>query len=145
MDFNRIRKKLLNCKKYLDKIKSLLDKTPEDLEKDLDLQLISERIFEILSQTVLDICTHIIAESNEGPPESYADCMKKLGVLGVIKPETATTATGLVKMRNVVVHQYGDINYKLLLDGLREIYRDFPQIEKEILNWIHSKESNNKK
>ena len=140
MEFERIREKFLNSKKYLNRVKSLLKKKAEELENDLDLQLISERSFEILSQTLLDICSHIIANSIEGPPESYADCMKKLGQLEIIQKETAQKMTELVKMRNIIVHQYGTISYKLLLDGLDELYQDFPQFEREILSWIQSKE-----
>ncbi|MFW9989012.1 MAG: DUF86 domain-containing protein [Candidatus Odinarchaeota archaeon] len=141
MELDRIREKFLTSKKYLNKLKTIIAESHENLENNLDLQLISERIFEVLSQLFLDICTHIISNSSEDPPESYTDCMKKLGKIGVIQPKTTEKTISLIKMRNIIVHQYGDINYRLLLEGLRELDKDFPQFEKEILEWIESKEN----
>ena len=140
IDSSWLREKFLSSKKYWSKLEDIISKTSDDLDKDLDLQLVAERIFEILSQIILDICTHIIAHIRESPPQTYADCMKKLGDLGIISPQTAEKATSLAKMRNIVVHQYGKINYKLLFDGLCELHQDFPQLQKEVLRWIDSQE-----
>ena len=137
-----IREKLLSSKKYWSKLKEIISKTPEDLEKDLDLQLKAERIFEILSQILLDICTHIIARTNEPPPKTYSDCMKKLGEFGIITPRTAEKITQLVKMRNFIVHQYGKINYQFLFKGLCDLNEDFPQFQEEILKWVDTNEKN---
>jgi len=140
IDSTWLREKFLSNKKYWSKLEDIISKTSDELDKDLDLQLVSERIFEILSQIVLVICTHIIAHLKESPPQTYADCMKKLGDLGIISPQTAEKATSLVKMRNIVVHQYGKINYKLLFEGLHELHQNFPQFQKEVLRWIDSQE-----
>ena len=145
IDFFWIREKLLSSKKYWPKLEDLIIKTPDDFETDIDLQLKGERIFEILGQIILDICTHIIANSKEPPPQTYSDCMKKLGKLDVITPQTAEKITSLVKMRNIIVHQYDTINYHLLFDGLCELHKDFLQFQEEILTWIDSHENNEKK
>jgi uncharacterized protein YutE (UPF0331/DUF86 family) len=100
----------------------------------------AERIFEILSQIILDICTHIIAHEKNSPPETYADCMKKLGDLKVISRQTQEISISLVKMRNIIVHQYGKINYKLLFEGLRELHEYFPKYQDEVLAWVNSQE-----
>ncbi len=137
-----IREKLLSSKKYWSILEEIILKTSEDLEMDIDLQLKAERIFEILCQILLDICTHIIAHTREPPPQTYSDCMKKLGNLGVITAQTAEKATSLVKMRNIVVHQYDNINYRLLFKGLCKLFEDFPLFQEEILTWIDSQEKN---
>ena len=144
-DFERIREKFLRSKKYWNKLRGMITKTSEEIERDFDSQLISERLFEVLSQTLLDICTHIIAQSNEETPQSYSDCMKKLEKLGVIKLETSEKLVSLIKMRNIIVHQYGEINYQFLYEGLRELYEAFPIFEEEILEWIELKVSENHK
>ena len=140
-----IREKLLSSKIYVVKLEEIISKTPDDLVRNIDLQLKAERIFEILSQTILDICTHIIAHSKEPPPQTYSDCMKKLGKLGAITPQIVEETTSLVKMRNIIVHQYSNINYNLLFEGLCELHEDFPQFQHEILEWIDSQENNEKK
>ncbi len=145
INFSWIREKLLSSKKYWPILEEIIIATSNDLETDIDLQLKGERIFEILGQIILDICTHIIAHSKEPPPQTYYDCMKKLGILDVITTQTAEKTISLVKMRNIVVHQYDNINYHLLFDALGELHKDFPQFQEEILTWIDSQENNEKK
>ena len=142
IDFLWIREKLLSSKKYWPKLMEIISKTCDVLENDVDLQLKAERIFEIFSQILLDICTHIIAHSKEPPPQTYSKCMEKLGKLGIIKPKTVEKATSLIKMRNFIVHQYSNIDYNILFEGLRELHKDFPQFQEEILIWIDSQNKN---
>ena len=66
--------------------------------------------------------------------------MKKLSNIGVISEQTGELAISLVKMRNIVVHQYGKINYNLLFEGLRELSEGFPVYQDEVLKWIESQD-----
>ncbi|HEY0087693.1 MAG TPA: HepT-like ribonuclease domain-containing protein [Candidatus Lokiarchaeia archaeon] len=136
----RLREKFLFSKKYMSKLNDIILEPSENLKTDLDLQLKAERIFEILSHIILDTCTHIIAHSKEPPPETYADCIKKLERIGIISAHTTEKVISLVKMRNIVVHQYGKINYDLLFKGLSELHQYFPQYQNEILIWISNQE-----
>lgn len=52
---------------------------------DLEHQLQAERLFEILAQIMLDVCTHIVANSNLSAPGSYADSMRKLVDLKIVE------------------------------------------------------------
>ena len=144
-----LREKLLFSKTEMSKLKEIISEPSENLKTDLDLQLKAERIFEILSQIILDTCTHIIAHSKDtSPPQTYADCIKKLEQLGIVSSHTAEKGISLVKMRNIVVHQYGNINYDLLFTGLSELHQYFPKYQKEILIWItnlEKEEDKNKK
>lgn len=140
IDATWVREKFLSTKKYWSKLNDIISKTSDDLESDLDLQLKAERIFEILIQIILDICTHIIANMKESPPQTYAECMKKLSNIGVISEQTGELAISLVKMRNIVVHQYGKINYNLLFEGLRELSEGFPIYQDEVLKWVESQD-----
>ncbi len=140
IDATWVREKFLSSKKYWTKLSDIISKTSDDLESDLDLQLTAERIFEILTLLILDICTHIIAHVKESPPQTYAECMKKLSNIGVISEETVELATSLVKMRNIVVTQYGKINYNLLFEGLRELSEGFPVYQDEVLKWVESQD-----
>ncbi|MHA1726543.1 MAG: HepT-like ribonuclease domain-containing protein [Promethearchaeota archaeon] len=79
-----IKEKFLSRKKYFIKLNEIINQnTSIDLENDLDLQLKAERIFEILTQTLLNIYTHIIAHLDEIPPKSYSECLLKIGKIGM--------------------------------------------------------------
>jgi len=102
----------------------------------LDLQLQAERLFEVLSQIILDVCTHIIANSNIQAPKSYSECITKLSELNIIPKEKVSTFSSLIKMRHLVVHQYSDISYNTLYDALNSLIHDFKDYQTLILSWL---------
>ena len=134
-----IEEKLNNSKKYLNSLNSLLDNPEETFLSDLDLQLKGERLFEVLAQIMLDICTHIVANSDIETPASYADCLKALEKLGLFSKETSTTFISIVKMRNLIVHQYGIVDYQMLFNSLKKLEKDFSLFQNGILEWLKKK------
>ena len=89
MDFTWIRDKFLQIKKYWKILEKITSTDASSLETDIDLQLKAERLFEVFSQLILDICTHIVSKINEPPPPTYSDCMKTLFKIKVITSEMA--------------------------------------------------------
>lgn len=100
-----------------------------------------ERNFHVAIECILDIGNHIIAEKGFETPESNEDVIRILGEEGVITPEFADRIKGLAGFRNILVHEYTGIDYRLLydyllhrLDDLREFARNisvFLEKEKE--------------
>lgn len=134
-----IEEKLNNSRKYLKSLRKLLDNPEETFLSDLDMQLKGERLFEVLVQIMLDICTHIVANSDIETPASYADCLKALETLGLFSKEITTTFISLVKMRNLIVHQYGIIDYQMLFNSLKKLVKDFLLFQNGILEWSKKK------
>lgn len=66
--------------------------------------------------------------------------MKKLHSLNIISEDSAYEIASMIKMRNIIVHQYGKIDYYLLLEGLRNIKNDYLEFQRQILNWIKTLE-----
>ncbi len=66
--------------------------------------------------------------------------MLKLYDLGILGSGLAEKGVSMIKMRNIIVHQYGNIDYELLFEGLNELSKEFIQIQKEIMHWIETKE-----
>ena len=134
-----IEEKLNNSKKYLNSLKKLLDNPDETFLSDLDMQLKGERLFEVLAQIMLDICTHIVANADIETPASYADCLKALEKLGIFSKEISMTFISIVKMRNLIVHQYGIIDYQMLFSSLKKLEKDFLLFQNGILEWLEKK------
>lgn len=131
-----IESKLDASKRYVGRLNALLNESEEIFLEDFDLQLKGERIFEVLAKLMLDICTHIVANSDAESPQSYADCMRALAKLGIFDEQTATKFVALVKMRNLIVHQYGSIDYHVLFRSLKTLNEDFSRFQTEILGWL---------
>jgi uncharacterized protein YutE (UPF0331/DUF86 family) len=131
-----LKEKLVYSKKYIERLKRIIEISEKEFLDDFSLQLESERIFEVISQLMLDICTHIIAHSSETPPSTYSDCMNKLVDIGVIKEEDSNNFINIIKMRNLLVHQYGIINLEILFTSLKMLDSDFEKFKATILSWM---------
>ena len=94
-----IKEKLASSKKYLEALKVIQEKPKTEFIEDLPIQLQAERLFEILTLIMLDICTHIVANSSELPPESYSDCMVALTRLNVLNSDDSVQFVKIIKMR----------------------------------------------
>lgn len=137
---NYIRDQFVISKQYLEKAQELAEIPQKKFMDDFSLRLQAERVFEVLIQIMLDICTHIVAKSNIPSPESYADCINKLFKLGIIG-EKCKRYKDAVKMRNVIIHRYSTIDYEIVHEGLKQIIDDFKEYQQEILHWLNSTET----
>ncbi len=137
-DKNRILGKFETAKRYLQKSKEIQDYELKRFLSDFDLQLKGERVLEVLSQIMLDVCTHIVANSDSETPLTYSDCMKILARLQIISENSAEKYARLIKMRNLIAHQYSRVDNQLLYEGLKQLQVDFIQFQKAILLWLKS-------
>lgn len=80
-------------------------------------------------QIVIDIACHIVSKYNLGNPESYSDCIALLAEHKYIDRALAEKLTGMVGLRDILVHHYVVIEverlYNLLtrIDDLRQFAR----------------------
>ena len=77
MEINKlkIKDKFKKSKDYIVLIENIFKQDLDSFLVSFDNQVKAERSFEVLTQIMLDICTHIVASSDISPPTSYADCM----------------------------------------------------------------------
>lgn len=136
-----IKEKLASSKKYLEALKAIQETPKSEFLENLSVQLQAERLFEILTLVMLDICTHIVANSTELPPESYSDCIVTLAKLNVISSDNSEKFVRIIKMRNIIVHQYGQVDLELLHKGIQMLDKDFLTFKEEVIKWLSSKES----
>lgn len=80
-----------------------------------------ERNLHVAIECILDIGNHIIAEKGFKTPEDNNDIIRILGEEGVITSDFARKIKGIVGFRNILIHEYTEIDYKLLYNYL--IYR----------------------
>lgn len=132
----KIKEKFSRSKDYISLINKILESSEDDFIRNFENQVIAERSFEVLTQIMLDICTHIIAMSQTTSPTSYSDCMTKLGKINILNEERSLKYSTLIKMRNVIVHQYDTINLSMLYESLSDLLIDFDNFKKEILEWL---------
>ena len=93
-------------------------------------QRMTERALQVMVEIVIDIAERIIAVQNAGPAASATEAIEKLVELDVLK--SAKPYINMVRFRNLIVHQYEEIDPEILYNLARNQLEDFRQFRNEI-------------
>jgi uncharacterized protein YutE (UPF0331/DUF86 family) len=94
------------------------------------LQRMTERALQTMIEIVIDVAERIIALKGAGPVASASESMERLAELGVIK--SASLYADMVRFRNLIVHQYEQIDPRILYRLATEKLDDFRRFRDEI-------------
>lgn len=87
-------------------------------KKDMERRWALERGLQVAIQCVIDIGTHILAGSGDTGIEDYAGTIERLGERGVIPKTFAKSIAPMAGFRNILVHEYAEVDinevYKVL-------------------------------
>ena len=92
----------------------------------------AERYLQLAIQCVLDIGNHILADRKLREPEEYRDIVKTLGDHSLISPDLTERLIPLVGLRNILVHDYLDIDRPRLYDALQAELEDLEEFAKQV-------------
>ncbi len=90
---------------------------------------------QLLAQTCADVALHILAASGTAAPETYAEALSALGAEGVVPGDLAARLAAAVRLRNILVHAYLDIDHGRLFDELGWI-EDAAEFARVIDTWL---------
>lgn len=130
-----VQRRLRLLEGYLSKLRLIRSRiTLDSFLEDSDTQDIVERNLHLAIESVLDIGQHIIASSGWRPAEDYASIFKILERHGVISKALLKRVQGMAGFRNLLVHEYAEIDhfqvFQVLqdhLDDLVELARAYQQ------------------
>jgi uncharacterized protein YutE (UPF0331/DUF86 family) len=90
-------------------------------------------------QIIIDITCHIVAQKNLGTPNNYSDCVSLLVSNNLLNENLAQKITGMIGLRNLIIHEYGIIDVKKLYDYLDHLddISDFIHTVRETLKTMH--------
>jgi uncharacterized protein YutE (UPF0331/DUF86 family) len=121
---------------------ALLDKHLFELQKHLKeislatfrndwaLRAMTERALQVMVEIVIDVAERIIALNNAGPVATSAEAMERLVALGVLK--SSRPYADMLKFRNILVHQYEEIDPELIYAIATSRLDNFRQFRDEI-------------
>jgi uncharacterized protein YutE (UPF0331/DUF86 family) len=127
MQSDVINRKLESLRHCLARLKSKMPLTYEVLSTDYDLQDIMSVNLERTVQICVDIAAHVLSETEVPPPSTMAEGFERLAELKVIEPSLAGRMRKAVALRNILVHDYTDINWAIILAIITHDLEDFVQ------------------
>jgi len=139
IDERTIRKKLQDLLRYTAKLKKLKRYSLKEISEDLEKTWAIEHGLQLAIQVIMDIGNHILAAIGEYEIEDYTDIIDKLGEREVISPEFAEKIRGMAGFRNILIHEYTDVDISEVHEIVQNRLEDFEQFAKFIDEYLEKK------
>lgn len=131
-------------------IRSRLDVIRENIELLLQLKGMSENqlasdpwklntakyCLQVSIEAVTDICKYLISQAQAGMPKRNRDLPILLSKIGVLPKEFAERVSGMIGVRNVLVHGYLEVNLERVRDIIQHDLGDFDEFAKHIVEYL---------
>ncbi len=86
-------------------------------------------------EACVDVAQHICATQGWGPPRDNGDAFAVLGRHRVLEPELASRMRQAAGFRNVLVHEYVEVDDEVVLDRLSDP-SDLERFGRVIVRWL---------
>ncbi len=113
-----VRRRLRAMERSLRILRTLHARGREAFLSDEVVQDRAERHAQLLAQACADIALHILAGTGSSAPETYAEALSGLAGAGVIPTPLGARLAAAVRLRNILVHGYLDVDHGRLFDEL---------------------------
>jgi len=136
IDSDLVRRKLARLNMYLDKLKPIADTTFDEYISDFYKKTSTERLIQIIVECASDINSHVVLESGQRPPEDYASSFIRAAEVGLINHELASKLKGSGGMRNIIVHEYMDIDDRKVYEILPIAISDYKEYIRQVDDFL---------
>lgn len=96
-----------------------------------------ERLFQLIVDTAVDINTHIIIESEFHVPHDYQSTFITLGEHRILPMDFALKIAPSVGLRNLVVHKYGRVDVKRMVDDIKNEISQYQEYLGYMKDFLH--------
>ncbi len=133
-----IRRKLSRLNMYLDKLKPVAKHTLEEYISDFYLKASAERLIQLIVDCASDINNHVVVEMGQRPPEDYGSSFIRASEAGMLTDELANRLKGSGGMRNILVHEYMDIDDEKVHKALSIALSDFKEYIRQVDHFLET-------
>jgi uncharacterized protein YutE (UPF0331/DUF86 family) len=116
---------------------ALLSKAdPQEFRERLSEMWKVERGLQLGAEILLDIGNHILVAQFGVSPQGYREIIERLADRNVISRSLLDRLRGLAGFRNILVHDYLDLNTDQILGILGRAPQDLSEFAREIREWL---------
>lgn len=131
-----VKNKLADIEGYFKELDPLLAENASDILADnLKIRTV-ERLFQLIVDTSIDINTHLISESDLQVPDDYQSTFVTLSQNKILPMELALRIAPSVGLRNLVVHKYGRVDVKRMIEDIKTEIGDYLEYMKAVDHFI---------
>jgi len=136
IDRERIEERLRKLKEYATLLKHYQQFSYKQFKNDFTLRGAVERYFQLSIECIIDIGEILIANLRLKKPEDSKDVIDILGEAKIIPNKFAFYFGPVAGFRNILVHDYLDIDYKKVYEHLQNDLDDFDKFAKYIAKYL---------
>ena len=134
-EFSGVERRLEKLKSCLSDLEPFKERPLRDIAGDSNLRAIVERNLELACQCCIDIANRIISIEDIEKPVDYTTAILKLGEANIIPSEFAKSFSSIAGFRNILIHEYLEIDWKEVYKNLQNI-DNFYLFLKHIRKWL---------
>ena len=136
VDRDLLRRKLTELAEYVSQVSEYRELTGERYRADWKTQRIVERTLQMAIETCVDVAGHVIADRGLRAPSTYAETFEILVQAQLMSADLGRAMVQMTGFRNVIVHEYAQIDVDTVIRILQEHLEDFRRFEAEALRWL---------
>ncbi len=126
----RITDKINELNGFLEELNSIVPSNLEEYKSSIEKKAACERYVEKIVEAVTDLAFLVIKNKKLRIPEDDIDAFNILLEGKIINSDLATRLKNAKGMRNIISHQYGKIDDKIVFDAITE------ELDKDVKNFI---------
>lgn len=127
----RINDKIEEIEKYLGELLEIIPPSLAEYGRDFKAKAACERYAERIIEAVVDLAYLFIKKNSLPLPESDLHAFDILSGRGFVPVELAQRLQDAKRMRNIIAHEYGEINDEIVFFSLKD------ELEKDARAFIH--------
>lgn len=132
-----IESKISSILNYLKILKSYQHYSEQELKGDLTLRGAVERYLYLLSQATIDLAEAVISFKDFRRPQTHSESFDILQEEKLISTDLTEKLVKMAKFRNIIAHDYEDLDFGIIYDVLQNHLRDVEEFLKQIKNKLN--------
>ena len=136
VDGDLVYEKVNNIQNCLKRIRDVTHLDPQSLDN-IDVQDIFTLNLQRAVQSTIDLASHVVAAEGLGLPEDLKENFTLLTKSKIISAECTQHMVRMVGFRNIAVHEYQDLDVRVLKSILEHNLRDLETFYSAILQHFH--------
>ena len=131
-----LQRKLADLELYLSQVSEFRGIRVDRYRADWKTQRIVERTLQMAIEVCLDVANLVIADRGLRVPATYAEAFEVLAHAGLLDPTQREAMVRMTGFRNVLVHEYTDVDAAIVVRILDQHLDDLRRFGKTAQGWI---------
>lgn len=135
LDRERILAKVDQLDGYIAELKEIAPKSFAEYQK-VEKRRACERLLQVSIEVIIDICNLLVSGLRLGLPAEEDDLFRKLVEAGIMTKEMGETLREIKGFRNILVHQYAQVDDRIVYEAVNTKLGDFALFKQEALAYL---------